>query len=169
MEWVIEAPVRFYVSIAMMAVGGWIVVRGLRSEVRSIRMPAADPAKSMALMQSFRVCIIGLALLTLGIAWMTEQLWLALIAAAIGGEELFESSMAIGAMRAGGPGVRPRRYGEQTAKGKGQAAAKRLSSMPAREVEPLRPLSQHRGGAVSAATVPEATRVLCYVVPATRK
>lgn len=109
MEWVIELPVRFYPSLAMMVVGAWITVRGLRSEVWSIRMSAADPAKSMALMQSFRVCIIGLAVATLGIAWVTEQLWLALIAAAIGGEELFESSMAIGAMRRTGPPVRATR------------------------------------------------------------
>lgn len=154
MEWVIEAPVRFYASLAMMVVGAWVAVRGLRSEVRSIRMSPADPAKSMALMQSFRVCVIGLALVTLGIAWMAEQLWLALIAGAIAGEELFESSMAIGAMRAGGPGVRPRRNSLQTHPDGAKAAAGTKRPSPEHRTS----LTQDRGGA-------EAPRVLCYIVP----
>lgn len=157
MEWVIELPVRFYPSLAMMVVGAWITVRGLRSEVRSIRLSAADPARSMALMQSFRVCIIGLALATLGIAWMTEQLWLALIAAAIGGEELLESSMAIGAMKAGGPGVRPGRSTQHTTSVNLYSPATKRRSSSADTQLP----TQHRGGA-------EAPRVLCYVVPQPR-
>jgi hypothetical protein len=49
-------------------------------------------------MHAFRVAIIGISFAALGLAWATEQLWLAIIALVVLGEETFESTMAIGAM-----------------------------------------------------------------------
>jgi hypothetical protein len=101
MEWLVESSIRFYLGAAVIAFGAWLSARGGRMEWGAIRMSATDPGKSLALMQAFRVCIIGLSLATLGVAWLAQSLWLAILAAVVLGEETFESTMAIGAIRRG--------------------------------------------------------------------
>lgn len=98
MEILIESSLRVYQASILLAGGAWILAIGLRREVRAIRLSAADPAKSLALMQAFRVAIIGLCMAALGLAWLTQTFWLAILALVVGGEETFESTMAIGAI-----------------------------------------------------------------------
>ena len=66
-----------------------------------------DPAKTLAWMMGFRITVIGLAVAALGLAWLTQQLWLAILALIIGGEETLESTLALAAMRSGNT-LRPR-------------------------------------------------------------
>ena len=103
MDALIESTYRFYPAAALMLTGGAVTVAGLRRWRVTLGMPATDPAKSLAMMQAFRVLIIGLAFAALALAWMGQVLWLAVLALAVGGEETFESTMAIGAMRYGRP------------------------------------------------------------------
>ena len=50
-------------------------------------------------MRGFRLAILGLALAAGGLAWLTGERWLLVLALGIGGEELLESSLAISALR----------------------------------------------------------------------
>jgi hypothetical protein len=98
MEWPTEAPILALMSGALILVGAVLTRVGIMREWRAIRMSAADPAKSLALMQSFRIAVIALSIAALGIGLLADQLWLIILALIIGGEEAFESTMAIGAM-----------------------------------------------------------------------
>lgn len=109
MEALFESAHRFYPATALLLGGGGVTVAGLQRWSATLRMSAADPAKSLAMMQAFRVWIIGLAIAALALAWMGQILWLAVLALAVGGEETFESTMAIGAMRYGKPRATGRR------------------------------------------------------------
>jgi len=108
MEALFESVYRFYPAGALLLMGAGVTTAGLRRWATTLRMPAADPAKSLAMMQAFRVWIIGLAIAALAIAWMGQILWLAVLALAVGGEETFESTMAIGALRYGRRAARRR-------------------------------------------------------------
>jgi hypothetical protein len=99
MDALIEHPMRLWMASAMMLAGSIVLVRGLRREHGAIKLPWSDPQKPFALMGAFRVAIIGLCVATLGLSWATEQLWLAIIALIVLGEETFESTMALAAMR----------------------------------------------------------------------
>jgi hypothetical protein len=103
MEHLLQSPTQYIGAAALAAVGIWFGTRGLRRYFAAIALPAGDAAKSLALMHAFRVAIIGISFATLGLAWATEQLWLAIIALVVLGEETFESTMAIGAMNYGKP------------------------------------------------------------------
>ena len=78
-----------------MLAGVCALVRGLRREHSAIHLPWSDPQKPFALMGAFRVAIIGLCVAVLGLSWAAEQLWLAIIALIVLGEETFESTMAL--------------------------------------------------------------------------
>jgi hypothetical protein len=49
--------------------------------------------------QGFRIAVIGFALAALGISWITQQLWLFVVALGVGGEEMLESSFYIWVLR----------------------------------------------------------------------
>lgn len=103
MEYLLEPLVQYLGSAGLVAVALWIGVRGLRRYFTAAALPAGNPAKSLDLMQAFRIAIIGISFVALGIAWAVEWLWLAILALAVLGEETFETTMAIGAMNYGKP------------------------------------------------------------------
>ncbi|HXK33900.1 MAG TPA: hypothetical protein VNM91_07830 [Dehalococcoidia bacterium] len=109
MDAIVEASWRPYPSAAMMLAGAAILVAAARAAIGAGRLSAWDPGKGLAFMRAFRISIVGLALLSLGAAWMWHQTWLAVLALLIGGGELFESTLDISALRraAKRQGLRP--------------------------------------------------------------
>ncbi|MBI5289200.1 MAG: hypothetical protein HY873_09545, partial [Chloroflexi bacterium] len=83
MEALIESTYRFYPASVLLPFGAGVTIAGLRRWAGTLRLPAADPAKSLAMMQAFRVWIIGLAIAALAVAWMGQILWLAVLALAV--------------------------------------------------------------------------------------
>ena len=103
MDYIFEPPTQYIGAAALAAVALWTGVRGLRRYFAAAALPASDPSKSLALMHAFRVAIVGISLAALGLSWATEMLWLAIVSLVVLGEEVFESTMAIGAMNYGKP------------------------------------------------------------------
>jgi hypothetical protein len=99
MESLIDHPLRLWMAGALTAAGLVLLGRGLLRERSAIVLPWGDPRKPFALLSAFRVAIIGLSVAALGIAWATQQLWLVVLALIVLGEETFESSMALAALR----------------------------------------------------------------------
>jgi hypothetical protein len=92
MEQLIELPWRVYPATAVALLGFVLFVRGLELGLDGIRRPIRDPQKNLTWM---------LGLVAAAAAWGFEQLWLLLLALAIGGEETLESSICIFALRRG--------------------------------------------------------------------
>ena len=103
MEYLLQPPMQYAGATILAVIGASMGVRGLRRYFTAAALPATDPAKSLALMHTFRIAIIGVSFATLGLAWATEMLWLAILSLVVLGEETFETTMAIGAMNYGKP------------------------------------------------------------------
>jgi hypothetical protein len=92
---IIESTWRFYPAALVMALGALILVRGLRGEWRAFAMPARHDLKGVAIVRAMRLSILGICLLTFGAAWAGQVVWLAVLAAIIAGEEMWETSLMI--------------------------------------------------------------------------
>jgi hypothetical protein len=101
MDALLELSWRAYPAAVIMAAGTTMGAAGARGLVRSWRMPFADRDKQIVWVSGFRLGIVGLALASAGAAWMSQQLWVLLIALAVGGEELLETSVILMALRWG--------------------------------------------------------------------
>ena len=88
-------------EIGLIGIGIPVAAYGLRIEWRGIRMPIRHPDKVLTFFRGFRLSIIGLALAGIGVALMTDQLWLLLLSIAIGIEETIESSIDVFALTRG--------------------------------------------------------------------
>ena len=93
METLFDASWRLWPSLALIAVGALLAVRGTRRELRAYRLRPAATANALAMVRGFRIAIIGASLVALGVAWQFQLPWLAILAAIILGEELFEASL----------------------------------------------------------------------------
>jgi hypothetical protein len=85
----------------MMVIGAIVAVVGLRREWAGIMMPVRNPQKVLTFFQGFRTSVIGLALVGAGAAIIWDQTWLLVLSLAIGGEETFESTLQIFALKHG--------------------------------------------------------------------
>jgi hypothetical protein len=74
----------------------WSAHRGV-ARARRVR----DPLRALAIMQGFRIAIVGLAVAAIGAAWWWQIGWLFVLALVIGGEELLESTVVIAALKHG--------------------------------------------------------------------
>ena len=81
----------------MMAAGLAAITMGLRQIVDGWRRPLGDPRKVMVGFSGFRIAVIGLALAGLGASWNWHILWLFVLSAVFGGEELIESTVHMAA------------------------------------------------------------------------
>ena len=102
METLIELPWRVYPISAVIALGIGLALWGLLMVLNGLRGAlGGDSGKLLPWRQGFRLSIIGLALVGLGVAWGWHLTWLLVLSLAIGGEETLESSIGIYALRRG--------------------------------------------------------------------
>lgn len=101
MDMLVDLSWRVYPAAAPAAVGAVLVLRGLRLLGNGLGLSIWDPDKSLTLVRGFRWGVTGLAVMALAAAWQWHLLWLLLLALAIGGEELLESSLVVAALRQG--------------------------------------------------------------------
>jgi hypothetical protein len=94
-------PWRALPSSAIMAAGALLFLFGIETLVKALRISIWSMDRPIVWVGGFRAAIIGLAVVGLGAAWLTQQLWVLLLALAIGGEELLETSVLLYAMRRG--------------------------------------------------------------------
>jgi hypothetical protein len=92
-----------YLALELLLVGAGVPLAfwGVRIEWRGIRMPIRHPDKVLTFFRGFRLSIIGLAFVGVGVALMTDQLWLLLLSIAIGVEETIESTIDVFALTRG--------------------------------------------------------------------
>jgi hypothetical protein len=95
----IEPPGRAAGSSLLVVAGAALFAYGARTWLRALRISAWDMERNVVWVRGFRAGIVGLAIIALGAAWLTQQLWVLLIALAIGGEELLETSALLFAFR----------------------------------------------------------------------
>jgi hypothetical protein len=96
-----DQPILLALAALLVPPGIALVVLGIRRYAEMRRISPREHAKALTSMQAFRISIVGASLLALALALAFEQVWLGAIAIVIGLEELFESSMAIFAMKHG--------------------------------------------------------------------
>ena len=89
-----------FIEIAAMAAGLWLVIDGVRTQIRRRRRRALlGPTELRWLALSFRRVIIGLALMGVGAGAYYDLSWLVVLSLIIGGEEVLESSVIAAALR----------------------------------------------------------------------
>jgi hypothetical protein len=92
----------WYGALPLMAVGALCVVRGARRGWHGLRGAVhGDASQLVPLMEGFRTCIIGLALVGIGVAWIWHRPVLLLLSLAIGAGEIMETSLILFALRHG--------------------------------------------------------------------
>jgi hypothetical protein len=98
MDAIIETPWRMVPAALLVMAGAALFLTNLRRYIAGFR-PPLSVQKNLGTMQAFRLGVIGLALVGIGLAWLWQQPWLLALALAVGGEETLESSIAISALR----------------------------------------------------------------------
>jgi len=101
MDAFVEWSWRVYPSAAIMAAGFALFLSGALGLARALRISIWDMNRPIVWIVGFRAAIIGLAVVALGAAWLSQQLWVLLLALAVGGEELLETSVILFALRRG--------------------------------------------------------------------
>lgn len=99
LETVVELSWRGYPAALLAALGGVLILRGVRRGWGWSRH--RDPARNLAFMRGFRLAIIGLALAGIAGAWAWHLGWLLVLALVIGVGELLESSLDVWAVSRG--------------------------------------------------------------------
>lgn len=85
-------------ALLSIAIGLALFAHGLGRWVRGGRGRGTTP-RVLWMIQGFRIGIIGLALVGLGIGLVTGRTWVVILSLAIAGEEILESSIMIAALR----------------------------------------------------------------------
>jgi hypothetical protein len=98
---ILHAGWRVYPVACLMAGGLALFIYGAEQLVRALRISIWNLDRPIVWIVGFRAAIVGLAVLALGASWLMQQLWLLLLALAIGGEELLETSVILFALRRG--------------------------------------------------------------------
>jgi hypothetical protein len=93
----------------LIAGGTCLTVVGLVRGIRAARRDMPDPGRALGFVRGLRISLAGIALTGLGFGWLLEQSWLVALSLAFAGEEMWESSVVIGALRHGVEGPRGRK------------------------------------------------------------
>jgi hypothetical protein len=98
---------RAYPASVLIALGAGMFFYGAEMLVNAVRISIWKLDRPIVWVRGFRSAIVGLAIVALGAAWLSQQLWVLLLALAIGGEELLETSVILFALRRGQRIMRP--------------------------------------------------------------
>jgi len=96
----LEIPWRPYPVLALAALAAVLIVRGVRMVARS-RRESGDPDRALLVARGFRTGILGLCLAVFAGAWLYDVGWLAILALIVVAEEMFETSVMVGALEDG--------------------------------------------------------------------
>jgi hypothetical protein len=92
----------WYGALPLMAVGAVYAVRGARRGWHGLRGAVyGDASQLVPLMEGFRTCILGLALVGISAAWIWHRPVLLLLSLAIAAGETMETSLILFALRHG--------------------------------------------------------------------
>ncbi len=73
--------------------------RGVGQFFRGVGSQSPDAGTLLAALRGFRLAVIGLALIGGAAAWLWGEIWLLVLSLGIAGEETFETSMMIWALK----------------------------------------------------------------------
>ena len=101
MDALVDLSWRAYPGGAVMALGIALELYGFARLAAWRRISAFDGEKPLVFVSGLRAVLVGMAIAGVGAAWVWQQLWVLLIALAIGGEELLETSFVLFVLRRG--------------------------------------------------------------------
>ena len=101
MDALVDLSWRLYPAAAIMAAGAAMVAWGALTLFRTDQIDARDRGKAILLVSGIRLLLMGGAIAALGASWYWQQFWLLVLALAIGGEELLETSFVLFILRRG--------------------------------------------------------------------
>lgn len=90
-----------YPAIALMTIGVGLMFIGIRRLAIALGLANRNPDEMMNFMTGFRIAVLGVTLLGLGVAWNWGLLWVFVLALVFGGEEVMESSTHLYIIRRG--------------------------------------------------------------------
>ena len=99
MDALVDLSWRAYPASLILAVGGAVLVWGLVTLFATAHIAPSDRGKPISLVTGIRLALVGGAIAALGASWLWQQLWLFILALAIGGEELLETSVVLYVLR----------------------------------------------------------------------
>jgi hypothetical protein len=94
-----ELTWRFYPAGLISLLGALIFTRGILRERVAFRTPSTDMAKPLGIAVALRLLLLGGSLITLGLAWIFEVVWLFWFALIFAGEETWETSIVVSGLR----------------------------------------------------------------------
>lgn len=98
MDTLISLPWRGYPAAALILLGAYLTLRAVL-QCRAAWPCLTGSMQPLAWMQGFRLTIIGLAVVGVGLAWLWQVPWLFILALAVAFEETIETSICIGALK----------------------------------------------------------------------
>lgn len=127
-------PLRPY-PVLLLGVGAVALVAYGARTLRGSRRPGADPELALLVARGLRSVILGLCTAVFAAAWLFGIGWLALLALVVAGEEMFETSVMVGALEDGARRRRARgttadvlRHGEGSSRIDGRCPSSRSTS-----------------------------------------
>ena len=99
MEALVDASWRIYPAIVLIAVGTVLWSFGTRMAFRGLGRPMSDLTRMQTFVQGFRIAVIGITVVGLGISWNWHVTWLFVLSLVFGGEEILESTVHLAILR----------------------------------------------------------------------
>ena len=99
MDAIFEPAWRIWPALAISAAGVWVLARSIAHELRFRRAGTMDMAKPLALASALRTMLLGVSLVTFGLAWIFQIVWLWWLALIFGAEETWETSMIVSGLK----------------------------------------------------------------------
>lgn len=109
-----EAPWRVYPALALVLGGLALLAKGLWFGFAGSKGVLRD-RDALGWMRGFRLAVVGLCLVGIGVAWAGQVFWLFVASAGILGEEMLETSVIIETLKRHPPRMASRRAGGDTA------------------------------------------------------
>ena len=76
MEEIVNLSWRFYPVLAMITVGAVVLLYGMRLASYGLSRPNGHPTKMQIFVRGFRIAVVGVTLVGLGVSWNWHVTWL---------------------------------------------------------------------------------------------